>query len=245
MDRVDVSRFAGKTKQELVQSFRTMTQTAVPKRDLNYFSIGRNFDLIFYVFETGPQRSLNIAENLREFPTLQRLGDRALVATKHYSTYPYTSDALFSIFSSTYPLFRSEFLKQEGTLNLPGMISVLANQGYMTATYAPTKARFEPDERMFEAFGIRKQVFSTAEGTAAKISRQIPAVLQVKVSDDLKVLNELKKDIAHSIDQKQRYVAVYLPGVGHGPWPDIGNYYDIAYRYRSYSTRTDGPGSGS
>ena len=63
------------------------------------------------MFETGPHNSLAIEGALDGFSTLKRLRETAFVGQRHYTTYPYTSHALFSLFGGVYPPSLRSLLK--------------------------------------------------------------------------------------------------------------------------------------
>ena len=54
-----------------------------------------------------------------------RLRQRAMVSTRHYSTHPYSSDALFSVLSGTYPHGRRLLLQNLAAREVRGLFSAL------------------------------------------------------------------------------------------------------------------------
>ena len=156
--------------------------------DERFWGKAADRDVILFIFETGPARSLDLAGDLGPFPSLRALVPRSFVAINHHSTYPYTSDALFSIFSSLYPprSIRLQMKNHPEALHT-GLMRRLADHGYATRAYTPFVARFEEDEKMFEQLGIQRHFIAEQAGEVPQavymLNRQSNAAHRSKTLD--------------------------------------------------------------
>ena len=155
---------------------------------------------------------------LEDLPTLRRLRERAWIAQSHLTTYPYTGYALFSLLTSWYPTDVQPF--QEGGARrrtAPGLMRSLAEAGYVTAAYLPSAIN-EEDESLHRAVGISRIVYAdhTEENGGNPAGGN---VWQQKARRDRGALELLKSDLADWISKDRRFAAVFLPQIGHAPWP--------------------------
>jgi Sulfatase len=251
------SEFAGMGTAEVVAFYRTFARAAVPVRDARFWGKAADRDVILFIFETGPARTLDLAGDLGEFPSLRALAARSFVAVNHHSTYPYTSAALFSIFSSLYPPRSMRLqLRNHPEAIQTGLMRRLADQGYATRAYTPYAARFEEDEKMFARLGIQRtfiaeQAAVTPNPVLAHVDRELtatapmpPAVAErfrSKLRHELTALEALKTDIVAFKRSGQRFAAAIMPQIGHAPWPDVrGRGDDYPARGRALMAMQDG-----
>ena len=87
----------------LVESFRAITQTRSHGDDSDYFGRAKDNDVIVFVLETGSDHFMDLRDDLNSFPTLGKLSRNSLIAMNHYTTFPASSESLFSLFNSIYP----------------------------------------------------------------------------------------------------------------------------------------------
>lgn len=209
----DEGRFNGLGQRELSSFYRSLTATPAYRPDPRYSGAARGSDLILFVFETGPARALDITGDLAGFPNLRRLRDHALIGAAHHSTYPYTSRALFSLFSGCYPTDELDTRFRAGRLRLPGLFSTLRAHGYATATYSPFRSQFTEDEAMFQSLGVERHVVAGAARGETPWERTFSA--------DRAALAALTRDLAALLAADRRYAVAFLPQVGHAPWHDL------------------------
>lgn len=222
-EELDLTGTATIGSEKVLSQFLEFTRTPLHEKDSRYFGKAAGDDVVLVIFETGPHRALSIDKSLEGFPNLARLRRTAIVGAEHYSTYPYTSPAHFSILSGLYPLELKfeKLLRRYPDIKLPGLMGSLRSQGYETAIYGPYYARFEQDEKMYHALGVNKLV----------IVEKLPRLAEVKQHDwcsatrmlDLAALEEMKKDIAQLVKDNRRFFAAFMPQIGHAPWCDIAN----------------------
>jgi arylsulfatase A-like enzyme len=216
--------FSNLNASQLVVQYRELTHAPVPEKDLRYWGKASGSDVIIIVLETGPAASLDIAGNLDDMPVLRRLRERSFVGSRHYSTYPYTSRAHFSIFSSWYPSNRTvDFTVQYPDLVVPGMMRILPAAGYETVAYMPLPDwnESEPDHKMYEALGFQRQVVAHPHTSSNVLSENRLAAWTRLRSFDSDTFSLLKKDLEHWLTRDQRFAVAFLPQQGHGPWADV------------------------
>ena len=235
LGREAASEFEGLSGAELAAFYRTFTGAAAPAPDERFWGAAAGHDVIVFVFETGPVRSLDLGGDLGPFPGLRALLPRAFAAVRHHSTYPYTSDALFSIFSGQYPpaSLRVLMKRHPGAVQT-GLMKRLADRGYATAVYTPYRARFEEDQQMFEHLGIQRSFIAEQEPEPSSLVREqvdrelaampAPAAerLGATMRFDRAALEALKADVREFKQSGRRFAAAFLPQLGHAPWPDLG-----------------------
>lgn len=167
--------------------------------------VARNF--IFFIMETVPDDVFSQAKgpDFRTFEDMQRSG---YTAPRHYSTYPFTSYARFSIFTGLYPSYRLERTLPIGTEHpYRSFFSSLVSQGYDFKVFDPVTVRYEVDDWLIKQLGGTVQ--SVAGGK------------QLAEKDEL-VLDELIANVSQAAESKTPFAYAYLPQVSHGPWLPAG-----------------------
>jgi hypothetical protein len=209
---------------ELAQRYREFTDSPPPLRYPNYWAKMRAADVIFLVFETGPAKCLPVEDEWNDFPNLRRLRERSFVGLQHFSTAPVTNRALFSLFGSLYPSsYEFGVAGRYPGAVLPGIMPSLAARGYETAAYTPESQQQDTlgDYELLESLGFRQLRWPdevSADGGNA--FEDLPDWEQRAIRDK-GALSLLKQDIARWIRSDQRFAVVFLPEVGHAPWPDV------------------------
>ena len=186
--------------------FRERTATPVP-RDTVLAGRAAGDDVVLFVLETAAHRALAAEGDLTDMPTLARLRAQSLVATQHYSTYPFSSDAIFSILSGWYPLPRTAVVAEGGPATFPGLGSALRRAGYATYVYGSPRSTSPADAMMFDRLlGTRPAPLPGGRPTTIR-------------EDDAALLARMVSDLGQAIAANRRYLAVFLPQASHGPWP--------------------------
>jgi hypothetical protein len=135
-NQASAGRFTGMTMNEVSAEFVRVTQTPSDTgTEPSLIGAEKGSNVILFVLETGPARAYHPLRNAPE-KVINDLLPHSFVSTAHYSTYPYTSDALFSVFSGLYPLMRRTLLRQSVALHF-GWVQQLQELGYETKAYAP------------------------------------------------------------------------------------------------------------
>jgi len=230
---VDSTPFQNLSISELHTRYREMTSSPAPERDARYWAKAQGCNVLFLVLETAPARILPaLGDDLADFPNLRRLRRTSFAGVSHFSTYPATHQAMFSIFSSWYPSFLPRnFTHSHPDLIVPGLVRRLAELGYDTAFYSPFDFKGESDATMYRALGFARQVYP--ETRHPRLSgRAFLSAFDLRLGLDRAALNLLTRDLEKDLTQKRRFAFLFAPEISHGPWslvkpaatpPDIAN----------------------
>jgi hypothetical protein len=214
-------------REALLQAYRSLTNAPVPNGPTSYAGRARGSDVIMLVLETTPAACLDLSAPDALPPTMRSLAHHSFLGLNHYSTYPFTERAIFSIFSSWYPSNHPEsFVKildrVHPQLLAPGIARSTQEAGYFTALFAP-----DPVENwVHEDVAYRALGFSTwfvppsptpgTDSSWSTMSRRDRAFVK-----DTLTLTLLKDQIAQAVHGDRRYLFTYLPQYTHGPWPHV------------------------
>ena len=198
----------------------------------------RGSDVIVFVMETGAAEALDVAAVGRQLPGTGPLYDRSFVAQRHYTSNPYSSDALYSVLSGMYPQGRRRLVQQAGPGSLNGLMSAAAGEFPVRRVYVPSHYQLELDDRMYAAFGA-ELIYASDEHDAdplrtvaeqradqliatllpsGRLEKRSRDRLRDRLVTDLQAMEKMKADIAAAIKAGQRYFMIFFPEVGHGPW---------------------------
>ncbi len=242
----DPGSFAGMRQEDLSQRFREMTHSPVEASESPYRGLASGFDVILFMMETTPYRSLPIGElPLDDFPTLTRLSQHAFVGPSHYTTYPKTSHALFSVLSGIYPPSRDAFQLTGSAVDAPGLVGALRHKGYETAVYSPVDFD-DPDRRMFLSLGIESLVIGNPNGapSAKPAGESLPyeAAVERRIALDRQILDAARQDRERCAKSNRHYVHLLMHQISHAPWADVAGRgdADVYRKGRALCTLEDG-----
>ena len=217
-DRLETAEFEGLPAAELAARYRELTHAPGPPAPSPYRGKAKDYDVLIVVLETTPARCLPIDGDLSEMPNMARLRERAFVAPRHHSTYSYTSRAVFSVVTGWHPsTLARQFDSRHPQLNFPGVFQSLKATGYQTALYAPDSFTFKVDNDTYKRAGIEKRYY--VEEIEGPNEGENQADRRVRL--DRAALKEMLGDIDRWNKRGQRYAALFLPQIGHGPWIDF------------------------
>lgn len=208
---------------ELLTRYREFSGGPPAQRNPEYWAKARGSNVLFFVFETLPTRFLAPDDNLDDLPNLRRLRDHSFVAQRHYTTFPRTHEALFSLLSSWYPSdVVRPFEEQHPDMMVPGLMRTLSALGYHTSVYSPMLQRLSLDKEMFQALGVQ-QVIYPPDALVPPETRQDQRAAWGKrrVARDEATLNLMKQDLERCLTEGQHFAAVFLPQIGHIPYPNV------------------------
>lgn len=213
--------FADLDAPALLERYREINHAPGPNGNDLYWGKARGSNVLFFVLETTPARFLPPAASMDDLPNMRRLREKSFVGLSHYTTFPRTHEALFSLLSSWYPLDAdSAFGEEHVGLHMPGMMATLSSKGYYTAIYSPMQGGAMPDEEMFKDLGIQRQVYAP-DATAPKPGKLRHKWEQDRVARDLATLNLMKQDLDRQMSSRRNFAAVFLPQISHLPYPDV------------------------
>jgi hypothetical protein len=215
---VDTGEFRDLSAEGLENRYRAMTSAPTPDRDTRYWGKAKGCNVLFLVLETAPAKILPADGDLADFPNLRRLRGSSFVGISHYTTYPETHQAMFSIFSSWYPSSLAVFNDQHPDLAVPGVIRKLSELGYDTAMYSPFDFEGEPDADMYRELGFQRQVYPKNLPVAWKVFK---TSLETRLASDTAALSLLKRDLERNLAEGHRFAYLFAPQVSHGPWQGL------------------------
>src|SRR5579864_903644 len=210
---VDTREFVSLSTQALQQRYREIASAPAPVTPDRYWGKAQGCNVLFVVLETAPARILPADGDLSDFPNLRRLRKTAFVGVSHYSTYPETHQAIFSVFTSWYPSSVRNFYFDHSDLVIPGMIRTLSQRGYDTAVYSPWDFRGERDREMYKSLGFQRQLYPE--------ERRLDSELATRMALDTAALNLLKGDLEMNLKAGRRFAYLFAPELSHGPWSDL------------------------
>ncbi len=241
---VETKEFAGLSVPGLLSRYRELTHAPLSQKDPRYWGKAKGCNVLFIVLETAPASFLPAEDKLDDFPNLRRLRSKSFVGKRHYTTYPHTHEAFFSLFSSWYPsgLMKS-FERQHPDMAVPGIMHTLSSLGYHTATYAPATWGGELDPEMFRELGFQQEVYPDSGSLSSLASGyDLSDWKGTRVGRDVAGLNLMKLDLERWLTKGDKFAAVFLPQIGHAPWPDApqsGDENNIPKRGRAILARQD------
>lgn len=203
---------------DLIAQYRQLTNAPPPERDSRYFGKEAGANVLFFILETTPQKYLPVGEDLKQFPNFNALQRNSFVGTRHYTTFPITRCALFSVLSSWYPIddFGNAF-DSPAWDSTDDFLRRLNSSGYKTAVFSPLRAPLIPDTTLFEAVGFSRQVYPDSALTSFSNGPNWP---EARVAADVEALHLLESQLDQWMRQGQRFAAAFLPQIAHTPYPD-------------------------
>ncbi len=204
-----------KSPEQLHEQYYDIAQSRRVPPNPAYWAKARGCDVILFILETAPAR-YDAFSSLDDLPTLRQLAAQSWIGASHYSTFPYTAKATFSILTSMYPpnpMFFGGRAKR-----VPGLVRSLSSAGYTTRYYIPHDFESHFEQDMYDGIGFDKiQVSSTVPDTFS-ITPEYYKGVELR---DMQALNALLQDVHQMNQHDQRYLAVFSPQIGHAPWPDL------------------------
>jgi Sulfatase len=203
---------------ELIARYRQLTHAPAPERDARYFAKEAGANVLFFILETTPEKYLPVGEDLKQFPNFNRLQENSFVGTRHYTTFPITRSALFSVFSSWYPIDDpGNAFDSPAWDSTDGFLRRLNSAGYKTAVFSPLRAPGIPDAAFFEAVGFGSQAYPILALTTYD---QRPSWQATRIAADIDTLHLLESQLDRWMKQGQPFAAAFLPQIAHSPYPD-------------------------
>ncbi len=219
---IDPRDFDGLSDADLIRRYRDLIHATVSGHDPRYWGRERGANVLFFVMETMPARFLPPDGGWEDLPNLRRLRERSFVPLEHYTTYPLTDHAVFSLFSSWYPAGGIKlFERRHADTLVPGVIRTLADSGYRTVMYHPDSWTGLRQGSMFKALGFQENRSpDTDSAIVGKLG--LNDWKKERVAADRAAIEALKGDLAEFGREKKGFGVAIFPQIGHGPWPDDG-----------------------
>lgn len=221
-----------------IEALRPIYHKLVNAPDLNsprpYWGAAKDYDVVFFIMETGPAHILMQDANLKDFPNLQRLSQNSWVGTEHYTTSPESIRAISSVLLSTYPPNHAQSFEKRPGKSL-GLIQSLRAYHYQTGIYLPNvhgTMFAKQEEDYYETLGPDR-VFTSYVPDQSLASEEAARGWHGTEDLDLATLRQLETDFSSSAAAGRRFFGVYLPQLSHEPWVDVasgGAEHDMAKR---------------
>ncbi len=246
MESGSVGPFAGLGLDDAVALFQEHVNAPRQEFQSPFFATEKDSNVIIVSFESGPHAVVDF-ERDPDFRNLRLIAQQAFVANQHFTTYPYTSDALFSLFGSLYPnRLRREILADSSAgASMPihgnrlGVFNALRRNGYVVNVYLPEESLFESDSSMFSLFGAHDILVADANDQTEQrwvdaieeTTSSIPGyenvradereAFETQLGNDLVSFDKVLDDLRKFAERDEKFAIVYLPLVGHAPWPSL------------------------
>ena len=221
----------------LFQNFREKTNSILSPQIQKFVGKEKNKNVLFFIFETGPNLVTIDYLNRNLFENFNLLKKNSFFSENHYSTYPFTSSALFSILGSLYPdKIRREIISDNILINNFGLLNILKKHGYQTNIYSINDLGSESDKVLFERLGASSQYYSYEDENVrairnntinfdgiSNLDNAAKEATQEVYKYDVASLHKLLKDIKYAHERNQKFASVFLPQLGHGPWVKLSS----------------------
>jgi phosphoglycerol transferase MdoB-like AlkP superfamily enzyme len=207
--------------QELMQTYRTASHVPAP-HPTAFTGRAKNYNIILFVMESISAQVFDPAHHtLSDMPNLRRLRDHAFLLGRHYTSYPLTDNAAFSIFTSLYVSRQCGIVDHQ--VEIPGLIRSLQTEGYQTAYYGfvwsiPQRR----DDLMLSSLGFQKTAAAHIDPKIDQIGKAtFFGPVKYVAENDHRGLLALREDIRNWTAKGQRFAAAYFPEIGHDPYRQL------------------------
>ncbi|WP_169444447.1 sulfatase-like hydrolase/transferase [Massilia niastensis] len=228
LDRSPVTSFHASTTLEMLGALVAPEQEGVAGPELAQASSRLNYqceearpakprrpNVVLFIMETIPY-DLFTSKYASGLTTFKELEKSAYVSHRHYSTYPFTSYARFSLFTGLYPSFRLEkTLPLQAHYPFKSAFRSLVDEGYELKVFDPITRRYPVDDWVVHQLGGKVVSADRGATTAEK---------------DERVLSSLVGHIAQAAQAATPFVYAILPQISHGPWLPAGASKQDLYR---------------
>ena len=212
---------------DLLAEYRALSNAPVPNGTTAYTGAAKGDDVIVMILETAPSTCLDMSRPDSLPPTMRQLARRSFLGLAHYSTYPFTERALFSIWTSWYPpnhprSYIQELAHTYPRLLAPGMARSAKNAGYATAVFQPDRVEnWHKDQVGLPAFGFDRWATSVDEHPEQRPDWGSLTRREKAYANDQIVLNLMKEQIQAEVKEHRHYLFSFAPQYTHGPWPGL------------------------
>jgi arylsulfatase A-like enzyme len=209
----------------LVAAYRKASH--VPARVPSAFTgSAKNYNVILFVMEATTAQAFDPArDSLSDMPNVRRLREQSFLMARHYTSYPLTNAAAFSIFTSIYAKTPSGDLIGKH-VELPGLIRGLRGAGYETGYYGYVwKISSQRDDRMLSSLGFDRIVEPRMDARLDwEGNSTFYGPAEYTEGHDLQALDSLRGQIHDWTARRQRFAAAFFPEIGHDPYRELSGH---------------------
>jgi arylsulfatase A-like enzyme len=218
------SRRSGSVE-DLLNEYRQASH--IPAREPSAFTgKAKNYNVILFVLEAMTAQAFDPSrDSLDDMPNVRRLRDHSFLMERHYTSYPLTNAATFSIFTSMYDKSTSSNIISNRA-EIPGLIRSLRDTGYETGFFGYVwKVPSERDDIMLASLGFEQIVEPKIDPRLdAEGNTTFYGPVEYSEAHDHQVLLSLRNQIRNWTSQHQRFAAAFFPEVGHDPYRDLSGH---------------------
>ena len=181
----------------------------------------KNYNVILFVMEATTAQAFDPArDSLSDMPNVRRLREQSFLMARHYTSYPLTNAAAFSIFTSIYEKSPSGDLIGN-QVQVPGLVRSLRGAGYETGYFGYVwKISSQRDDRMLARLGFDKIVEPKIDaGLDWEGNSTFYGPVEYAEGHDLQALGSLREQIHDWTARRQMFAAAFFPEIGHDPVP--------------------------
>ena len=239
---IDLSHLNGKALERYYHTFSGINLSKSQEQENIFRGKEIDADILLFVVETMPNAVFDFTKDTKKLPAISKLLDKAFVSSKHFTTCPITTSAIFSLLSSCYPMgIRKNILRNISKYRKFGLMSILRESSYQTSVYSPIANGYYADIPLYNLLGNEKVYLSPEEPYCPKqveektqnFIRTLPCSKtfskeQLKnIHDllyfDLMAFEKMKADIISLKTSNKRFIFLFIPQLSHGPWPNLYN----------------------
>jgi len=204
-----------KSDQDLVRDYRGYTGSLTP-HETALTGKAKNYNVLFFVLESINADGIDPArDSLDDMPHLRELRSSSFVLRRHYTTYPLTDNAMFSMMTSM--LVRKEGDILSRSTELPGAIRTLRQAGYATGFYGFIWHDVVKDDLpLIQSLGF--DVVANPPFSRNDSLNMFAGPLDKAGAVDHDALVKLKSSIHDWTGHGQRFAAAFFPEVAHDPY---------------------------
>ncbi len=203
---------------ELIAAYRHIAHVPAPKPTI-YTGQAKGYNVIVFIMESMTEHAFDPArDSLDDMPNMRRLRGHSFVMSRHYTTYPLTDNATFSIYTSLY-IHRDQGV-MEKQAKVPSMIRSLNDDGYATAFYGFVwNSRDHHDYPMLASVGFEKIAASPFDPEFdPKDNETFFGPVDYVEKNDHDGLLSMMKDIRAWTAHGQKFAVNFSPEIGHDPY---------------------------
>jgi phosphoglycerol transferase MdoB-like AlkP superfamily enzyme len=200
--------------------YAALAHPPAPQGSGRYWGAAKGYDVLIIMLETTPAKCVALDQDINNYPSMRRLAETGWIGMRHFTTYPWTSRAYYSILSSRYPPDHEQALEikpGKPPLERGGLMNALASAGYLTAVYGHRWSITSYLDAMLQSQGFEQIVFAARQPQDNWSDVPFEQVREL----DKRALELMKRDMAVAIRDDRRFAMMYTPQVGHGPWFDL------------------------